>query len=181
MIERLRLFQSGLRVIVACAMLVINGCCDPDYTAIDWVNTALRRYPLTTFVDSSGEYLQIIVIDSSFDRISIYDERGRDCYAYFPRTHGMFYPEGNGPYMRYTQNSGYKTFRILDINFGLPPSNLFQTDSTLIIQGFAYQNCMYLHKSDSLGNLKELALHAQYGLVLFSSTGHYRWERVLDP
>lgn len=160
------------------------GCCNSDVTPPDWVNGALRKYPLTTYMNPSGEYLQIILIDSGFDirQSSSYVNDNDNCKGYDPRTKGMFYPSTGKEMMSYSQSYGYDYFSIMGIKFSTSGSMQQQRkDSTLTLQSTVFEHCSYFYRTDSLGTTEELALSPLYGLVLFSKRGDFRWERVLEP
>jgi hypothetical protein len=162
-------------------MLIISGCCNEDITPQDRVTKALRKYPLTTYIDSSGNYLQILVVDSFYDT----RESGMDanCLAQVPRTTGVFYPMIEGKLMRYRQMYGYNRLEVNDVMFSVSDYNSSgssTSDTTLHIQGFPYEHCQHFIETDSLGFKQELGLSPAYGIVLFSYRDQYRWERVLD-
>jgi hypothetical protein len=165
------------------AMLMVvgtmAGCCNPDVKPVDWVNIALRRYPLTTYINPDGEYLQLMVIDSGFDSRPSSDyvnDRG-DCKGYDPRTYGLLLPSTDRPMMKYSQSYNYDIFSIMGMKF---QPTYGAMDSTLVLQSTVFEHCRYLSHTDSLGITEELALSPLYGLVLFSKSNAFRWERVLE-
>lgn len=166
---------------LAMLMVVVTmaGCCNPDVTPVDWVNSSLRRYPLTTYINPDGEYLQLMVIDSGFDSRASSDNvnESYDCTGYDPRTHGLLLPSTGRPMMKYTQLYNYDIFSIMGMKFYATYGAI---DSTLVLQSTVFEHCSYHSRTDSLGITEELALSPLYGLVLFSKSNAFRWERVLE-
>jgi hypothetical protein len=181
-----RLFPLRQRVIAplfACTILSIQGCCKEDVTPPDWVSKSLWRNPLSTFIDSSGNYLQILVIDSGYDIIeSSADVNDRDgCPAHVPRTKGVFFPIIPDREMSYRQMYDYRVLSVLDVSFSSPAYNSAGIDTNILLQGMTYSHASHFSKSDSTGLKSELVLHPQYGIILFRYGNQYRWERVLNP
>jgi len=171
-------------------MLVCSfwGCCKDDIDQADWLTNVLRRHPLTTFVDSSNNYLQIMIVDTGFDsRLSSDYVNDRDgCTGYSPKTIGVFIPATEGTMLSYKQLYNYNLVKVMDVSFSTSgyysyPVQTRTLDTSLFLQGFEFQHCRHFKQVDSLGFSQELALSPDYGLVLFAFRDQYRWERVLNP
>jgi hypothetical protein len=173
-------------VMLAACLLV--GCCKDDTDQADWLTNVLRRHPLTTFVDSSNNYLQIMIVDTGFEsRPSSDYVNDRDgCTGYSPKTIGIFFPATEGTLFSYKQLYNYNMVKVLDVSFSTTgyysyPVQTRTADTSLFLQGFEFQHCRHFKQVDSLGFRQELALSPEFGLVLFAFRDEYRWERVLNP
>ncbi|MCF8258537.1 MAG: hypothetical protein K9J06_13355 [Flavobacteriales bacterium] len=171
-------------LLFASTILSIQGCCEEDVTPPNGVTKALWSNPLSTFIDSSGNYLQILVIDSGYDisesgsMVNDYD----GCPAYVPRTAGIFFPIMPDEQMRYSQMYNYDHLTVLDVSFSTSAyTNALGIDTNILLQGMTYSHAKHFSKRDSTGLKSELALHPQYGIILFRYGNQYRWERVLNP
>lgn len=183
MFRLIHLRQLVIATLFVCTILSIKGCCEEDITPPDWVSKSLWRNPLSTFIDSSGNYLQILVIDSGYDSkesSSMINDRD-GCPAYVPRTKGIFYPIIPNKGVSYRQMYEYRNLIVLDVSFPSPADYSAGTDTNILLQGKTYINASHFSKSDSTGFKSELALHPEHGIILFRYGNQYRWERVLNP
>lgn len=173
--------MSVMKIIVSASFFIfLSGCACDEYTQPqDSLTRALRRNVVSTFMDSSNNYLQILVFDTNYQTTPadfIRDNYRDDCLDYYPRTIGMFYPNIPGKRMYYSQANWE-----LQVNDVGPHLTTEIPDSTLNLRGYEFTHCHYYQQTDSVGVKQELALSPEYGIVLFSYRDQYRWERVLNP
>lgn len=164
------------------AMSLHCGCCYDDFQKRNQYTIAFRSNPISTFVDSAGNHLQIIITDTasmSSRQSENYDNRD-GCLAYFPVTQGVIHPPSPDHLFRYDQKD--HSLKVMDVYIG----NYYFVQipnwiDNLTIQGQYYANCIHFKQTDSLGQvLQELAIDPYYGVVLFAYRDEYRWERVLE-
>jgi len=169
-------------------MLVCSfwGCCKDSYQDNNWVTNVLRNNPLSTFIDSSGNYLQLLLVDSSY--FGEPNDETYSCESYYPSTRFMHYPVAPGEIAEYLQRTG--RIHIKDISMGIPLSaserdygsyRVRAFDTTLVVQGENYPSTWYVELTDTLGIQQIVAIDKTRGLVLFQHRDQYRWERVLNP
>lgn len=101
-----------------------------------------------------------------------------ECDRYVPVTHFGFYPDHQSETGTYQQQN--RLLNILSINVELQDYLGYGFDTSLTIQGFDYNNCLYRNSTDSIGIRWQIAIDRYYGIVLFSKRDEYRWERVLE-
>jgi hypothetical protein len=149
---------------------------------------ALLANPECTFVDSSGQTLEMFFVNAGFDDLETSSAEGR-CQSietlHFPYFHFLFMPANEGELV---YSLMYDDLNIKDIHlkyytgdYDGPDYAYHQGDTVITIQGQQYSNCWGSTYSDSLGFRHFFAVDMTYGLVVFQYRDEYRWERVLNP
>jgi len=173
---------------LAVGMLVCSfwGCCKDSYQDNNWVTNVLRNNPLSTFIDSSGNYLQLLLVDTSYHVVP--STEYEPCDEYYPNTRFMYYPLAPGEFVEFLQPSNeliIKDFKTwipsgeFDHDWGNLRFRAF--DTSIVVQGESYPNTWYVEETDTFGIRQIVAIDKTHGLVLFQHRDAYRWERVLNP
>lgn len=174
------LLRNGVWLPLLVVLLVLSGCCPSSYQRSDRMAHLLQSYPISTFVDSSGNYLQLIFTDTSYRAEPSYEYE--ECESHYLVTHFILHGHHQGELAEYEQKT--RRIHLLGLSVQVVSPGTYGDilfDSSLTIQGFPYNNCWFGKETDSSGNvLWELAIDRYYGIVLFSKRNEYRWERVLE-
>jgi hypothetical protein len=169
-------------------MLVCSfwGCCKDSYQDNNWVTNVLRSNPLSTFIDSSGNYFQLVLVDSAYHVAP--DMEYPTCDYYTPNTRFMYYPLAPGEIVEYSQRGSAMRIKDINMDFSLYISDVsyggvrFRAlDTSIVVQGESYPNTWYVEETDTFGIRQIVAIDKTHGLVLFQHRDEYRWERVLNP
>lgn len=164
--------------VFAVFILLIQGCCPDIEHSPDSIYNALTRNELTTFVDSSGNHEQILLVGEGMDRV---EDDWNECassvgYAQFP--YAEFDLLHSGGSIKYQQKNGG---RLLFPHFSIWYPYMGSWQESYTIQGNQYGQCITLIYADSLENeVYSVIVDKQFGLIMFSYRDQYRWERVLD-
>jgi hypothetical protein len=163
---------------VTMVLAVSSGCCHDSYDGNSGLTRLFRAYPVSTFVDSAGQHLQILFTDSSYIALPQSGVENEACSDHVPFTTFTFYPLYQGETGYFAQMNS--NLSLLGIKTELSSFETGAFTHSLTIQGFHYNNCMYRESTDSLGVVWQMAVDRYYGIVLLSYRDRYRWERVLE-
>ncbi len=179
-----RFYSTMAFVLLFCACTP----CDHYYEPHDTMAKALLANPECTFVDSSGQTLEMFFVNAGFDDFETSSAEGR-CQSietqHFPNFHFQFMPANEGKLV-YSQLYDYLQIKDIFVSYHIGDYNspsfiVHNKDTTLTIQGHDYVNCWSSIRWDSLGFHQFVAVDMTYGLVVFQYRDEYRWERVLNP
>jgi hypothetical protein len=162
--------------------------CDHYYEPHDSVANALMANPRCSFIDSSGQQLELYLVNSGLDDFENSGSEGR-CQSiethHYPNFHFQFMPAEEGDLV-YSQIYDHLKVKNIHVSYSIgnydgPNYTYRNGDTTLTIQGHQYANCWASLYKDSTGLRHFIAFDLTYGLVAFQYRDQYRWERVLNP
>lgn len=169
------ILKRELKLLGLLACILFAGCCEPDeYIPKNDAYHRFTQHELMTFVDSAGNYLQLLFNDEGYTAVHDWNS---DCdrYDHYPWAKFNFLSPHEGE-VKFSQSYGNGSLSFPGFYVGGIP--IGDIDTT--IQGYHYTDCGFYSRTDSLEEICSIMVDKNYGLIMFSYRDEYRWERVLD-